>query len=96
MAQYKVFFKKSVEKDLKTIPKRDLSKILEKIEYLRVDPRPVGSEKLTVQERYRMRQGNFRIAHPIKDYELTVWIDKIGHRRDLYMKSVNKQPHPTQ
>jgi mRNA interferase RelE/StbE len=86
MVQYKVFFKKSVEKDLKTIPKRDLSKILEKIESLQVDPRPVGSEKLTGHERYRIRQGNYRIVYSIQDYELTVWVVKVGHRRDIYKK----------
>ena len=86
MAQYKVFFKISVEKDLNIIPKRDVSKILEKIELLHVDPRPVGSEKLTGQERYRIRQGNYRIVYSIQDYELTVWIVKVGHRRDIYKK----------
>ena len=86
MAQYKVFFKKSVEKDLKIIPKRDLSKILEKIESLHRDPRPVGGEKLTGYERYRMRQGNYRIVYSIQDYELTVWIVKVGHRREIYKK----------
>ncbi len=86
MAQYKIFFKKSVEKDLKIISKRDLSKILEKIELLQVDPRPVGSEKLTGQERYRIRQGNYRIVYSIQDYELTVWVVKVGHRRDIYKK----------
>jgi mRNA interferase RelE/StbE len=87
MAQYKVFFKKSVEKDLKIIPKRDLSKILKKIDSLHVDPRPVGSEKLTGQERYRLRQGNYRIVYSIQDYELTVWVVKVGHRREIYKKN---------
>ena len=83
MAQYKVYFKKSVEKDLKIIPKRDLSKILEKIDSLYENPRPIGSEKLTGQERYRIRQGNYRIVYSIKGYELTVWVVKIGHRSDI-------------
>ncbi|MCB2173880.1 type II toxin-antitoxin system RelE/ParE family toxin [bacterium] len=86
MAQYKIFFKKSVEKDLKIIPKRDLSKILKKIDSLHVDPRPDGSEKLTGQERYRIRQGNYRIVYSIQDYELTVWVVKVVHRRDIYKK----------
>ncbi len=86
MAQYKVFFKKSVEKDLELIPKRDLSKILEKIELLHLDPRPVGSEKLTGQERYRIRQGNYRIVYSIQDCELTVWVVRVGRRRDIYKK----------
>jgi len=86
MAQYKIFFKKSVEKDFKNIPKRDLSRILKKIDSLHSDPRPIGSEKLPGQERYRIRQGNFRIVYSIQDYELTVWIVKVGHRQDIYKK----------
>ena len=87
MAQYKVFFKKSVEKDLKIIPKRDLSKIRKKIDSVHVDPRPAGSEKLTGQEGYRIQQGNYRIVYSIQDYELTVWVIKVGHRRDKYKKT---------
>ena len=86
MAQYKVFFKKSVEKDFKIIPKRDLSKILEKLKSLHLDPRPIGSEKLTGQERYRIRQGNYRIVYSVQEYELTVWVVKVGHRLDIYKK----------
>jgi mRNA interferase RelE/StbE len=79
MAAYKVFFKKSVEKDLNVIPKKDLKKILERIEALTEDPRPKGCEKLTGQQRYRLRQGRYRILYSIQDDELTVWIVKIGH-----------------
>lgn len=84
MAEYKVYFKESVEKDFSAIPKKDLQKILRRIETLGQDPRPQGHEKLTGQERYRVRQGNYRIVYSIQDKELTVWVVKIGHRRDIY------------
>ena len=86
MAQYKVFFKKSVEKDFKSIPKKELLRILSKIESLQDNPRPVGSQKLTGQERYRLRQGRYRIVYSIQDYELTVWVVKVGHRKEIYNK----------
>ncbi len=86
MAQYKVFFKKSVEKDFKSIPKKELLRILSKIESLQDTPRPVGSQKLTGQERYRLRQGRYRIVYSIQDYELTVWVVKVGHRKEIYNK----------
>ncbi|MFT5730920.1 MAG: mRNA interferase RelE/StbE [Desulforhopalus sp.] len=86
MAQYKVFFKKSVEKDFKSIPKKELLRILSKIESLQDNPRPVGSQKLTGQERYRLRQGKYRIVYSIQDYELTVWVVKVGHRKEIYNK----------
>jgi mRNA interferase RelE/StbE len=84
MAAYKIFFKKSVQKDLSFLPKNDLKKILSRIQNLGEDPRPAGCEKLTGQERYRLRQGRFRILYSIQDVELTVWIVKVGHRKDVY------------
>jgi mRNA interferase RelE/StbE len=84
MAEYKLFFKKSVQKDFDTIPKKDLRRILNRIEALTKDPRPPGCEKLTGQERYRLRQGWYRIIYSIQDDELTVWVVKVGHRKHIY------------
>jgi len=84
MAAYKIFFKKSVQKDFNAIPKKDLKKILDRIEALAEDPRPPGCEKLTGQQRYRLRQGRYRILYSIQDDELTVWVVKVGHRKDVY------------
>ena len=84
MAAYKIFFKKSVEKDFNVIAKKDLKKILDRIEKLGEDPRPPGCEKLTGQQRYRLRQGRYRILYSIQDDELTIWVIKVGHRKDIY------------
>ena len=84
MAAYKVFFKRSVEKDLETIPKKDLKKIIRRIGRLAENPRPQGCEKLTGQERYRLRQGHYRVAYSVQDNELTIWVVKVGHRKDIY------------
>ena len=84
MAEYRVLFKKSVQKDFNAIPKKDLKKILDRIELLGEDPRPSGCEKLTWQQRYRLRQGRYRILYSIQDDELTVWVVKVGHRKDIY------------
>jgi mRNA interferase RelE/StbE len=84
MAAFEMFFKESLWKDFKRIPKKDLIKILKKIETLRDDPRPSGSEKLTGRERYRVRQGKYRIVYSIQDAVLTVWGVKVGHCKDVY------------
>jgi mRNA interferase RelE/StbE len=84
MAAYKLFFKKSVQKDFDSIPKKDLKRILSRIESLSEDPRPRGCEKLTGQERYRLRQGRYRIVYSIQDDELTVWVVKVAHRKHIY------------
>jgi len=84
MAEYKIYFKRSAVKDLDGISKRDLQRIINRIDLLKEDPRPPGCEKLSGQERYRVRQGNYRIVYSIQDDMLTVWVVKIGHRRDVY------------
>ena len=84
MAKYKILFRASVEKDLGIIPEKDLKKVLEHIESLSEEPRPKGCEKLTGRERYRLRQGRYRIVYSIQDKELTVWIVKVSHRKDVY------------
>lgn len=84
MARYELRFKPSVAKDLRDIPQADVRRILARIDSLRDDPRPPGSEKLSVQERYRLRQGNYRILYAIADVEVVIEIVKIGHRREIY------------
>jgi mRNA interferase RelE/StbE len=69
---------------LRDIPKADVKRILARIDTLRDDPRPPGAEKLSAQERYRLRQGNYRILYTVADTELVVEVVKIGHRRDVY------------
>lgn len=84
MAVFEIYFKESVWKDVKRIPKKDLRNILKKIKGLSKDPRPHGCEKLTGQERYRLRQGKYRIVYSIQDDGLTVWVVQVGHRKDVY------------
>lgn len=84
MAAYRLVFRRSVSKDLRGIPKDDLRRILERIETLAHDPRPPGCEKLSGAERYRVRQGRYRILYEIHEAEVTVVVVKIGHRREVY------------
>ncbi len=84
MESYRLVFKESVAKDLRGLPKRDVARILARIERLVENPMPPGSEKLSGQARYRVRQGVYRILYEIKDAELVVLIVKVGHRREVY------------
>jgi mRNA interferase RelE/StbE len=84
MAEYSIFFRKSVWQDIEKIPKKPLQQIMTRIASLALDPRPRGCEKLTGQERYRIRQGTYRILYAIRDDELTVSVVKIGQRKDVY------------
>ncbi len=84
MASYELVFKKSVAKDLRSIPKKDVARILKRIEALRDDPRGEGCIKLSAQERYRIRQGVYRIVYEIREHELIVMVVKVGHRSEIY------------
>jgi len=84
MAKYKIQVKKSAEKELGQIPKKDLVKILDKIQGLADNPHPVGSIKLTNDEKYRVRVGNYRVLYQVEDNILTVVVVKVGHRKDIY------------
>ena len=84
MARYSLLFKKSVSKDLRSIPKQDVRRILKKIEALADDPRLSGSEKLSTQELYRIRQGRYRVLYEIQDEILIVIVVKIGKRAEVY------------
>lgn len=84
MASYEVVFRRSVAKDLRAFPRQDVQRILQRIGSLANDPRPPGCEKLSGQERYRVRQGSYRILYEIQDDRLVVAVVKVGHRREAY------------
>jgi mRNA interferase RelE/StbE len=84
MAQYRVIVRKSVSKDLKGAPKKDVRRIIGAIKALADDPRPSGTKKLSGHERYRLRQGNYRILYEIEDDRLIVCVVRVGNRRDVY------------
>jgi mRNA interferase RelE/StbE len=84
MESYRLAVKESVAKDLRTVPNADVARILARVNALSEDPRPSGCEKLSGQERYRLRQGDYRILYEIDDGRRTVTVVKVGHRRDVY------------
>lgn len=84
MANYKLVVKKSVAKDLRSIPNKEVKKILKRISLLCDNPRSEGCIKLSGQERYRVRQGDYRIIYEIQETELVILIVKVAHRGEVY------------
>ena len=85
MELYKVLIKPSAVKEIKAIAtKKDRQSIIQKIKKLSSNPRPHGCQKLTGNNRYRIRQGQYRILYIIEDKQLVVYVVKIGHRKDIY------------
>ncbi len=84
MADYRVVIVRAAEKELSSLSPRDHRRAVSRILALAADPRPYGSEKLSGAEKYRIRQGHYRVVYGIDDVRSVVTVIKIGHRRDVY------------
>ncbi len=84
MARYELLFKKSVARDLRALPGRDVKRILKRIESLAEDPRAAGCKKLSDQQYYRVRQGTYRIVYEILDDQLIIHVITVAHRSQSY------------
>jgi len=83
--KYKVVLKPSAVKEIESVArKKDRQQIIKLIGSLADNPRPSGCSKLSGYDRYRIRQGSYRIVYGIEDDELTVYVVKVGHRKDVY------------
>lgn len=84
---FTVEFHPSVLKSLMRFPKRDLVRIKNKIEELRIN---LPNRNLTTMQGnnsfHKIRSGNYRIIYEIHDDRLVILVVKIGHRRDVYKK----------
>ena len=88
MASYRLFIKPSAAREIEAIPKKERLRIIRRIQDLSDNPRPPGCEKLSGQDKYRVRQGQYRIIYSVSDDELIVCVVKVGHRRDVYMGGI--------
>jgi mRNA interferase RelE/StbE len=86
VALYKISIKTAAGKELAAVgSKPDRQRIVERIQGLASDPRPHGSEKLAgYSDRYRIRQGNYRVIYLVDDDAQLVTIYKVGSRKDVY------------
>ena len=81
---YSLVIKKSAERELRKVPKEDMRRITDRVRELAQNPRPVGNEKLSGQDRSRVRQGDYRIVYAVNDERRVIEVVKIGHRREVY------------
>jgi mRNA interferase RelE/StbE len=84
VGSYKILIKPSAVKEIEAIAQRDRQRIVARIQGRSTNPRPPGCEKLSGQERYRVRQGVYRIVYSINDGESSLLIVKVGHRKEIY------------
>ena len=85
MARFEILIKRSAAKEIVAISrKKDRQRVVRRIGQLAEDPRPPGCQKLSGRDRYRIRQGPYRIINAIEDDRLVVYVVRVGHRRNVY------------
>ena len=90
MAAYRILIKASAGRELERLgTKSDRARIVERIQALADDPKPRGCEKLAgYSDRFRIRQGNYRIVYLVDHQRHEVTIFKVGDRKDVYRQVV--------
>lgn len=84
MARYSLLIRRSAEKEIERLPLRVRRRVVARISALATDPRPPGCVKLSGHDKYRIRQGAYRIVYTIDDAVVTVVVVRVAHRRDAY------------
>lgn len=86
MAEYRLSIKASAAREIEALgTKADRQRVVQTIQQLAVEPRPTGSEKLAgYVDRYRVRQGQYRVVYIIDDGRHEITIFKVAHRKDVY------------
>ncbi len=84
MASYRLSIKPSAAKEIEALPKNDRLRVIKRIKGLAENPRPSGCEKLSGNDEYRVRQGQYRIVYSISDEELVVLVVKVANRHEVY------------
>ena len=85
MARYSLFIKRSAAKEIEAIPtKKDRQRVIARIASLADEPRPRGCQKLSGGEKYRVRQGRYRILYTVEDDRLVIVVVKVGDRKEVY------------
>jgi len=92
--KYEIEIERSALRALQKIPAADRNKIINAIERLAFNPRPVGAKKLIGRDGWRIRIGNYRVIYEIKNHICYVFVLDIGHRRDIYVPSGGMGKHP--
>ena len=83
--RYEIFYERAVLKSLKKLDKSIAHRIVRAVEALSVDPRPIGSIKLSGGDgERRIRVGNYRIIYRIDDDRLVIIVLRTAHRREVY------------
>jgi mRNA interferase RelE/StbE len=83
---YHLDYTPAAAKAIERLPRALQRRVLVRLELLTVDPRSPGTIKLTGQDAYRIRIGDYRVIYAIEDRRLVVLVVDVGHRREIYRR----------
>ncbi|HEV8069753.1 MAG TPA: type II toxin-antitoxin system RelE/ParE family toxin [Planctomycetaceae bacterium] len=87
--RYQVLFAPAADRQLRKLPQAVQKRIVRSVEGLQANPRLPGAIKLQGEhDLYRIRAGEWRVVYQIADDRLVVLVVRIGHRGDVYRKSI--------
>lgn len=86
MASYKIIIENKAEKELRKLAKPVRQRLASAIDGLAGNPRPAASRKMVGSTGFRLRIGDYRVIYEIDDAIVTIYIVKVGHRREVYKK----------
>ena len=86
MGRFRLVIKATAAKELEAVDgKRNRQRLVQAIASLSDDPHPHGVEKLSgTKDRFRIRVGDYRVVYAVESDVLTVFVVKVGHRREVY------------
>ena len=83
---YQVVVAPAVNKVIAGLPQDVRKRIALRLVALQSNPRPPGCIKLTGEDAYRIRVGDYRVIYTVDDGRLIVVVIDSGHRREIYRK----------
>jgi len=85
MEPFEIQWRNSTNKDLRSLPRHEVARIVSAVADLANTPQPHGAQKLSGSERtYRIRVGDYRVVYEVFAESRIVEIQRVRHRKDVY------------
>ena len=85
MERFKIQWRNSTKKDLRSLPRQEVARVVSAVGELADDALPHGSQKLSGSERtYRIRVGDYRVIYEVFAESWIIEVQRVRHRKDVY------------
>lgn len=82
---YTVTVKRSAQREIRSLDRTVLTRVIRALRSLADEPRPAGCRKLVgPQDRWRVRVGDYRVIYTVDDVGRNVEVIVVRHRSSAY------------